>query len=207
MRFDRPPPGEELGTGSESPAREAASVIVARDAGSGDGIEVLLVKRNPKARFMGGVWVFPGGSVHASDGDAAGAALRELQEEAGLSLAGRDALTPFSRWITPAEVKTRFDTWFFLAAAPAEAEATCDGEECVDLRWLEPRAALEAARRGAMQLVFPTVKQLERLTEARSVREALESAARRVVTPIQPRVVVRDGEAHVLLPGEPGYDD
>src|SRR5688500_1583544 len=129
MRIDRPPPGEELNLGAETKPREAATVIVLRDAPErGSGIEVLLGKRNPEARFMGGAWVFPGGAVHAADGgDPARAGLRELEEEAALELEGTAALVPFSRWITPAEVKVRFNTWFFLAAAPAGAEARCDG--------------------------------------------------------------------------------
>src|SRR5918912_4483271 len=110
MQVDRPGPGEELNTGAVTVPRVAASVIVLRD--SPDGPEVLLVRRNPAARFMGGAWVFPGGAVR--DGEApADAALRELGEEAGMRLdGGAERLVPFSRWITPAEVKIRFDTFF-----------------------------------------------------------------------------------------------
>src|SRR3712207_367605 len=103
MRVDRPAPGEELNEGPETPPRLAASVIVLRDSPAGP--EVLLVRRNPDARFMGGAWVFPGGATHG-DEEPVHAALRELEEEAGLALpAGAEALVPFSRWITPAEVK------------------------------------------------------------------------------------------------------
>ena len=206
MRVDRPPPGEELNTGAETPAREAASVIVLRDRPEG-GLEVLLVKRNPAARFMGGAWVFPGGSVHEEDGGPERAGLRELEEEAALRLAGPEALTPFARWITPAAVSTRFDTWFYLAEAPAGAEPRCDGSETVDVRWLAPAAALAAHRRDELMLVFPTIKTLEQLAEHGTVAGAIEAARAREVTPILPRVIVRDGTAHVLLPGEPGYDE
>ena len=50
--------------------RQAASLILLRD--SADRAEVLLVQRNPEQRFMGGAWVFPGGSVHDEDADHAG---------------------------------------------------------------------------------------------------------------------------------------
>src|SRR6478735_4858781 len=113
---DRPGPGEELNTGDVTVPRVAASVIVMRDSGAGP--EVLLVQRNPASRFMGGAWVFPGGAVHESDGDAAVTAVRETEEEAGLTLDDPTALVPWSRWITPAQVKIRFDTWFFVAQAP-----------------------------------------------------------------------------------------
>jgi 8-oxo-dGTP pyrophosphatase MutT (NUDIX family) len=206
VRVDRPPPGEELNTGEETTPRVAASVIVLRDGDADDGVEVLLVKRNPAASFMGGAWVFPGGSVQNGDGGPEGAARRELAEEAGLTLRADHRLVPFSRWITPTQVKTRFDTWFFVAAAPPGAEAECDGEECVDVRWLHPSIALQAGRREEMLLVFPTVKHLEQLADLRSVDHALAEARSRDVTPILPRVVDRDGAAHVVLPGEPGYD-
>ena len=55
-------------------------------------------------------------------------------------------------------------------------------------------------------LVFPTIKHLEALTPVESVDELLEKARREVV-PVQPKVVVREGAAEVLMPGEPGYDE
>jgi 8-oxo-dGTP pyrophosphatase MutT (NUDIX family) len=205
VEVDRPGPGEELNTGDTKPARQAATAIVLRDGA--EGPEVLLVQRNPESRFMGGAWVFPGGAVHEDDAGHAGAALRELEEEAGLRLADVDRLVPFSRWITPAEVKTRFDTLFFVAESPPDAEPRVDGAECVDARWLRPADALAEFERGELTLVFPTIKHLEELAGFGSVAEALDAARGRDVAPIQPRVVVGDKGARVLLPGEPGYDD
>ena len=204
MRFDRPAPGEELNTGDEKPARIAASVIVLRD--SADGPEVLLVQRNPESRFMGGAWVFPGGAVDA-DEQVEQSARRELEEEAGLRLPAGTDLVAFSRWITPAEVKVRFDTWFFVVRAPDGAEPAVDGGECVDLRWTRPQSALDAFAAGELQLVFPTIKHLEQLASYPSVDATIEAARTREVVPIQPRIVVGDGDARVLLPGEPGFDE
>jgi 8-oxo-dGTP pyrophosphatase MutT (NUDIX family) len=205
VRIDRPPPGEELNTGEVTEPRQAASLILLRD--SAEGPEVLLVERNPAQRFMGGAWVFPGGAVHAEDADHAGAAMRELEEEAGIALAPGAALVPFSRWITPAEVRVRFDTWFFAARAPEGAEARPDGSECVAARWLRPESALAAYARDELTLVFPTIKHLEQLAEFESVADALDTARGRKVEPVQPKVVTRDGSAALLLPGEPGYDE
>jgi 8-oxo-dGTP pyrophosphatase MutT (NUDIX family) len=202
----RPPSGEEFNPGEVTKAREAASLILLRD--SPDGPEVLLVQRNPKQHFMGGAWVFPGGATHAGeDADHAATAIRELEEEAGIALPGDVELVPFSRWITPEEVKVRFDTWFFAAQAPPGIEPTPDGSECVDARWLRPAAALAAHAQDELALVFPTIKHLELLSESASVEEALAAARARPVEPIMPKVAVRDGNAQVLLPGEPGYDD
>src|SRR5207249_4651499 len=84
-----------------------ASVILLR--GGRETLKVLLVRRTPEARFMGGVWVFPGGAVDGAEGDGDGAhraaAIRELREEAAIALDGPDALVKFSRWITPAQVR------------------------------------------------------------------------------------------------------
>jgi 8-oxo-dGTP pyrophosphatase MutT (NUDIX family) len=205
MRFDSPPPGEELNPGEVTEARQAASLILLRE--SDDGPEVLLVERNPEQRFMGGAWVFPGGALQAEDASHAGAAVRELAEEAGIALSADAEVVPFSRWITPAEVKVRFDTWFFVARSPAGARAIPDGAECVDARWIRPADALLGHGREELMLVFPTIKHLEQLSEFETVAAALDDARSRTVEPVQPRVVVRGGAPEVLLPGEPGYDD
>jgi 8-oxo-dGTP pyrophosphatase MutT (NUDIX family) len=205
VEVDRPGPGEELNTGATRPARQAATAIVLRDGDGGP--EVLLVQRNPESRFMGGAWVFPGGAVHPDDSGHAAAALRELEEEAGVRLEDVGRLLPFSRWITPAAVKTRFDTVFFVAESPPGAEARVDGAECVDARWLRPADALEAFQRGELTLVFPTIKHLEELAGFGSVAETMEAARGREVRPVQPRVVIGEEGAQVLMPGEPGYDD
>jgi 8-oxo-dGTP pyrophosphatase MutT (NUDIX family) len=197
--------GEELNRGEVTKARLAASVIVLRDAAAGP--EVLLVQRNPAQRFMGGAWVFPGGAVHDEDGDPAEAGRRELEEEAGLPLPDTRGLVPFSRWITPEEAKIRFDTFFFVTEAPAGADPRCDGQECVDLRWLRPVDALDAYRRGELDLVFPTIKHLEQLAEFGSVGEALRTAAGREVEPVMPKILMEKDLASIVLPGEPGYSD
>jgi 8-oxo-dGTP pyrophosphatase MutT (NUDIX family) len=205
MRVDRPHPGEELNEGEVTEPRQAASIIVLRD--SPEGPEVLLVQRNPSQRFMGGAWVFPGGAVHDEDADHAAAAVRELREEAGIALPEHAEVVSWSRWITPEEVKVRFDTWFFVAEAPPGAEASVDGSECVDARWLRPISALEAHARDELMLVFPTIKHLEALAQAESVADALRKARTREVVPVQPKVLIRDQKPVLVLPGEPGYDE
>ena len=202
MRIDKAPPGEELNTGEVTKARPATSVIVVRDADP--GMELLLIQRNPAARFMGGAWVFPGGAVHEGETEVE-TGVREAQEEAGIDL-DPETLVPFSRWITPAQVKVRFDTHFFVAPAPERAEPKCDGEECVDLRWISAGDALEAGKREELFLVFPTIKHLEQLAEFDSTEALFEHARARKVQPVEPRVLVDGGIAQVLLPGEPGYD-
>jgi 8-oxo-dGTP pyrophosphatase MutT (NUDIX family) len=201
--FERPHPSEEWNPGPEIPPRVAASVIVLRDAPGGP--EVLLVQRNPNARFMGGAWVFPGGAVDA-DETVEQSALRELEEEASVHVTDTAELTPFSRWITPAEVKVRFDTWFFVVRAPGDAQPQADGQECVDLRWIAPQQALEAGANGGLELVFPTIKHLEQLAGFANVEDTIDTARKRDVVAVQPRIIVEGEGARVLLPGEPGFD-
>ena len=209
MEAGRPAPGEELNLGQETVPRPAATVIVLR--GGQERLEVLLVKRNPQSRFMGGAWVFPGGAVDRAEGEGdsalRAAALRELQEEAGISLSSPDELVLFSRWITPAQVKIRFDTWFYLAPLPAQATPRVDGQEVVDARWYEPATALEASAAGDVFLVFPTIKHLEQLSSFGSADELLVHAQGREVSPVQPQVILSGEQARVVLPGEPGYQD
>jgi 8-oxo-dGTP pyrophosphatase MutT (NUDIX family) len=205
----RPAPGEEINTGPETVPRLAATVILLR--GADEALEVLLAQRHPEARFMGGAWVFPGGAVSPQDGDGeAGrkaAAIRELGEETGVGLEDPDALVAFSRWITPAVVKIRYDTWFYLAAAPGGAQPRVDGTEMVDARWFEPADALRAYRAGEIMLVFPTIKHLEQLSSFRSAQALIDHARTRTVEPVQPRVIGTGETARIVLPGEPGYDD
>jgi 8-oxo-dGTP pyrophosphatase MutT (NUDIX family) len=206
---DRPGPGEELNEGTVTEPRQAATVIVLR--GGAESLEVLLVQRNPEQRFMGGAWVFPGGAVDAHEGEGDGAhraaAVRELHEEAAIEGVDPAALVRFSQWITPPEVKIRFDTHFFLAPLPAGAEPKVDGAECVDLGWFTPQAALDAYATGELVLVFPTIKHLEQLSGFATADELLAFATGREVVAVVPRVLMSGEQARILLPGEPGYDD
>jgi 8-oxo-dGTP pyrophosphatase MutT (NUDIX family) len=209
MQDDRGPlPGEVLNPGPPTLPRPAATVILLRSGAN--ALEVLLVQRSPSARFIGGAWVFPGGSVDPAEGagdDALrAAARRELAEEAGIEIAGDDLLVPFARWITPARVKRRFDTWFFLALAPPGAQAKADGSEIVDVRWVGPAQALAAHARGELFLVFPTIKQLQQLARFSDADTLLAYARTQEVRPIQPRVVLSGETARIVLPGEPDYD-
>jgi len=185
-------------------------VVLLRRGGkhSSAALEVLLGRRTPKARFMADVWVFPGGAVDGSRSDDQAhreTALRELAEEAAVTISSPDDLVPFSRWITPEQVKVRYDTRFYLALAPAHSSPQPDREEIVEVRWFAPAEALELHRAGRLLLVFPTIKKLETLARFASPEEALAAVGAAAVEPILPRVDTSGPEPRVLLPGDPGY--
>lgn len=211
MEERRRGPAERPNFGPPSEPRAAASIVLLRRGGrhSQRALEVLLLRRSEAARFMPGVWVFPGGSLDPADGvDEAGlraCALRELAEEAGIELDAGAELVPFCRWITPEVISTRFDAWFYLAVAPPHTPPRADGVETTDARWFRPAAALEAEAAGDLALAFPTRSQLRWLAEYATSEEALAAYRSRKVEPIIPKVVAGDGEPRVVLPGEPGY--
>ena len=193
-------------------ARPAASLILLRRGGkhAERGVQVLLVRRTHEARFMPGVWVFPGGrvdSTDAGDEDAAhmACAVRELHEEAGIELPPDAELLPWSRWITPEPVPVRFDTRFYVALAPPHSPPRPDGHETTAAEWFSPASALERHGAGDLDLVFPTIKHLESLLPYSSSGEVLEAARGRDVEPVMPRVVGKGDDRRVVLPGEPGY--
>ena len=186
--------------------RDAATLILLRRGGRhvDRGVEVLLGRRSPDASFMPGVWVFPGGTLEG-DETPASCAIRELEEEAGISLGPEADLLPWSRWITPELVPVRFDTHFFVALAPAHSPPTPDGVEIHKAAWFAPSDALERHFAGEMELVFPTIKHLESLLPYANSAEVLAAARERKVEPILPKVVGEGDDRRVVLPGDPDY--
>jgi 8-oxo-dGTP pyrophosphatase MutT (NUDIX family) len=191
--------------------RPAATVILLRRGGkhADRALEVCLARRNPEARFMPGVWVFPGGAVDEADGEGEAGiracAVREVEEEVSIAVDPAE-LVPYSRWITPEVGRIRFDTWFYLALAPAHSPPEPDGSETIDAGWFAPAEALERHYRDELPLVFPTIKHLESLAPHASAEEALAAAADREIEPVLP-VVEGDGDQRrIVLPdgwGEP----
>ncbi len=204
-------PAEAPNLGEPSVPRPAASVVLLRRGGKhGDrALEVLLLKRSTEARFMPGVWVFPGGAVDDGDGEDEArfkaCAVRELEEEAAIALPADEELVLFSRWITPEVVSRRFDAYFFLALAPAHTPPCADGVETTDAAWFEPASAIEAQAAGELILAFPTIKQLEALLPFRTSDEAIAAHREATIEPILPKVIGTPEDNRVVLPGDPDY--
>jgi 8-oxo-dGTP pyrophosphatase MutT (NUDIX family) len=192
--------------------RPAAGIVLLRRGGkhSQRALEVLLVKRTEAARFMPGVWVFPGGAVDAGDGEGdAGyraCAIRELAEEASIELPAGEELVLFSRWITPAVIPIRFDAWFFLALAPAHTPPEPDGIEVTEAAWWKPGEAVDAHGRGELPLSFPTLNQLRWLTAFPTSEAALTDFRGREVNSVTPQIIGEGPARRPVLPGQPSYE-
>jgi 8-oxo-dGTP pyrophosphatase MutT (NUDIX family) len=227
--------------------RPAATVMLVRDraASLGEGVEVLMLHRNPAIEFVGGAHVFPGGALEEADSslvdevdlddrdDAESssilevprggsaywvAAVRECFEEVGILVARRSDGSPFrftsdaereqaraglldgtltlselcrgeslrlstgdlhyfGHWVTPEPSPRRYDTRFFVAAAPADQKPVHDRGEALSAEWIAPSAALERSRAGEIELILPTARSLRALAAFTQVDHVLAAVA------------------------------
>ena len=117
-----------------------------------------------------------------------------------------DELIPYAHWITPEGMPKRFDTWFFLAAAPPEQLGTHDGRESTDSIWVSPREALEGGESGRFKLPFPTTRNLIKLGRQGNVGAALDDARGKPVVAVMPVMTQLNGGRQLRIPREAGYD-
>ena len=117
-----------------------------------------------------------------------------------------DLLMPYAHWITPEGVPKRFDTWFFLAAAPPDQLGAHDGRESTDSIWVSPREAVEGGESGRFKLPFPTTRNLIRLGKQPNVAAALEDSKGKTVVTVMPVMTRLNGGRQLRIPKEAGYD-
>jgi 8-oxo-dGTP pyrophosphatase MutT (NUDIX family) len=194
-----------------NPAIPAATVVLLRDGAN--GIETLMLRRNSRLAFAGGMWVWPGGRIDPGDYDAnhpdvltaaRRAAVRETNEEAGLVIHETD-LVWFSHWTPPAISPKRFATWFFVAPAPTGI-VSIDGGEIHEHQWMAPRAAMQLRNRGEIELGPPTWITLEQLAGFESVGLAMEALGRQQPEYFSTRLAAVDGGGVALYHGDAGYE-
>ena len=130
--------------------------------------------------------------------------LLEIVEGEGLELAC-DLLVPFAHWITPEGSPRRYDTHFFLVAAPDDQVAAHDGMEGVDSVWITPPDAIEAEESKSRTIVFPTLMQLRKLGGSGDVNGALDAARGAPVVTVKPWVEPGDAGPSICIPEEAGY--
>jgi 8-oxo-dGTP pyrophosphatase MutT (NUDIX family) len=117
-----------------------------------------------------------------------------------------DELVPYAHWITPEGMPKRFDTWFFLAAAPPEQIGAHDGKESTDSIWLSPREAVAGGESGRFKLPFPTTRNLIKLGKQPNVKAALDEARGKVIVTVMPVMTRHNGRRQLRIPPEAGYD-
>jgi hypothetical protein len=131
----------------------------------------------------------------------------EMLEREGLVLDLR-GLEYFAHWVTPIGPPRRFDTRFFVLKAPQDQVATHDAGETVADQWIRPLDALDAHARGELEMILPTIRNLEAIAHLSTAQEVVAYArSRGDVVRVEPRIVTSDGEVRILMPGDDGYDD
>jgi 8-oxo-dGTP pyrophosphatase MutT (NUDIX family) len=131
--------------------------------------------------------------------------LQKVLSDNGMLLA-LDELVPYAHWITPEGAPKRFDTWFFLAAAPPAQLGGHDGKESTDSIWLSPREALAGGESGRFKLPFPTTRNLIRLGKQNGVKAALDDSRGKPVVTVMPVMTKLNGGRQLRIPLEAGYD-
>ncbi|MGD0085255.1 MAG: NUDIX hydrolase [Acidimicrobiales bacterium] len=113
----------------------------------------------------------------------------------------------FSHWITPEGAPRRYDTRFFVGVVPEDQVALHDDEEVVASTWIVPGEALERHRAGELDLMFPTMKNLEAIGRFTTAADLMAAAAAAEVPAILPRITVEGEGVRIVLPGDEGYED
>tara|TARA_B100001105_G_scaffold254694_2_gene251221 strand:- start:2036 stop:2845 length:810 start_codon:yes stop_codon:yes gene_type:complete len=117
-----------------------------------------------------------------------------------------DLLHPFAHWVTPEVSPKRFNTYFYIAAAPPGQVASHDGREAVDSFWVNPRDALRDCEDGRRVIIFPTLCNLALLGTSPDADAAIAAARTRAVRRIQPTLGRHGDGRHIpVLPADSGY--
>ena len=175
---------------------EEAGVLLA--VHDDDGSVVSFADADTAARF----------ERHRADIAAGEARLLDVCRMERIAIAAGD-IQYLSHWITPVGAPRRYDTRFFVAAAPPEQVPLHDDVEAIAHFWLRPTDALQRAEDGEIDMLPPTIENLRALARFDTAADVLAAAATVAAVPaILPRV--SDDDEHgvrILLPGDDGYDD
>lgn len=134
-----------------------------------------------------------------------GAAFGALLDEQGLAL-DLSALIAFARWCPRHPNMRIFDTMFFIAALPAGApDPMVDATENSRVFWASAQQVLNDADSGAVTIIFPTRRNLERLAQFGDFASAAADARARDIRTVTPWIESRDGTDHLCIPDDLGY--
>jgi 8-oxo-dGTP pyrophosphatase MutT (NUDIX family) len=192
--------------GSDSSSEHHNTLRVAAIRETFEECGVLLARPRGEERLIDGARLAAIASEHQDALQKGGRTMLEVVRAEDLELAF-DLLVPFAHWITPEFMPKRFDTHFFLVAAPADQLAVHDGHESVDSLWTTIPRALELEKSGQRTIIFPTLENIKKLGRSRSVEEALEAARRDTIVTVLPSFAkAPDGTMMMEIPEDAGYD-
>ncbi len=113
-----------------------------------------------------------------------------------------------SHWITPELAPRRYDTRFFITAAPSGQVARHDDGETIASIWIRPREALSRFHDGEIELLPPTIENLRNIARFHTTGEAMAWAEQVTEIPVVlPIVLIEDGQVLILRPGDEGYEE
>ena len=154
---------------------EETGVLVTSPARSGQEADFAELRRDLEARTV------RFGAFLADTG---------LSVDAGL-------IRPWSHWITPVQEPRRFDTYSYVAALPAGAQAQADSGEASHAEWIAPALALQQFENEDRPMLTPTVLTLQSMAGFERVADVLAASGGRSLAAIQP--VIRRGPDGVDL--------
>jgi len=186
---DSDPVMRAMQIGAIREAFEESGVLLARPEGSDD-----LISGDRLATLEGYRTTLHSGEV----------ALKDFLESEGLRLAC-DRLVHFAHWVTPDMMPKRFDTHFFIARAPEDHVLLHDGHESVDSVWIRPQQVLDDAAAGHRTVIFPTLRNVEKLADSSTVDAAIEAARAKPIVTVTPWTEKRDDGVWLRIPVEAGY--
>jgi 8-oxo-dGTP pyrophosphatase MutT (NUDIX family) len=201
---DREPSLREKCDGAPDSDEELAVLIAAiRETFEESGI--LLARLGSSGDLVTGEHLREIESRHRDALNRGQTSLREIIDAEDLRLAC-DLPVHFAHWITPELAPKRFDTHFYLVAAPPDQVALHDGGESVDSTWTTPSAALADADAGRCTIVFPTRLNLMKLGRSHGVEEALAVARAASIVTVMPRIEQTEAGEVLRIPAEADYD-
>lgn len=144
---------------------------------------------------------------HRTEVDSGRRRLIEICDSEGLRLAV-DGMHYFGHWITPVGAPRRYDTRFFIAAAPSNQTPLHDDHEVIANEWLRPADGVRRVAEGELTMLPPTIASLKAMERFDTAAAALAAATEITHVPtILPRVIATDGGMRIVLPGDPTYDN
>ena len=176
---------------------EEAGVLLAQPRDVGRGTAVLdTTDPAERSRF----------EAHRLEINEGRTGLLDVCRAEGLVLAA-DTVHYVSHWITPELAPKRYDTRFFVTAAPPGQIAHHDEGEAIATIWVRPQEALDRFGAGEIELLPPTIDNLEKLAFHSSTERVMDWARQVTEVPtILPIVLIEDGQLLVLRPGDDGYE-